>query len=446
MAEEQLFRTALHGFNKDDVITYIDGINRTASENQEWFDKQSKAMAETIKRLNKENKELKEQSANAEAAALDTEEYEEQRAKFAEVIKQLSEKLTAKDNELKKANEKISQLEAAGANASSQLGVDYAAEKDTLVTNLKQACQRLYEEQQENNRLRSKLEEANKENISLTVQVDQLTAQIQASGQIPVIDNLEVDSLRAKITELEEKLANAPDTAVLEAKVASLQAQLDAADTTAPILDEDSEIEKIKNQLMSVQDQASLQIEQLTAQNRQLTSRLTLLQAQANATSQAARASSAGVYAPVGNVNLEEKYNEKIRTLEDQVKRLEADNDKLKFKANISEEELQILRDKARLYDDIKNNVAKIVDDARRKAASMIRDAEISCSETMANGTNVLTQMQRRIHTMQEEIESARKMYNQATLSMASMLNSIGDSISITDNHLISILGTGEDK
>jgi len=445
MAEEQLFRTALHGFNKDDVITYIDGINRTASENQEWFDKQSKAMAETIKRLNKENKELKEQTANA-VSDTDNEEFEEQKAKFAEVIKQLGEKLTQKDDELKKANDRISQLETAGANTSTQMGVDFAAEKDTLVTNLKQACQRLYEEQQENNRLRNELDEANKKNITLTVQVDQLTAQIQAGGQIPIIDNLEVDSLKAKIAELEEKLEQSPDTAILEAKIASLQAQLEAANSSNEEFDEDTEVGKIKNQLLAVQDQASAQIEQLTAQNRQLTSRLTLLQAQANANAQSARASGAGIYAPVNNVNIEEKYNEKIRTLEDQVKRLEADNDKLKLKTNISEEELQILREKARLYDDIKNNVAKIVDEARRKAADMIRDAEISCNETMANGTNVLTQMQRRIHTMQEEIESARKMYNQATLSMASMLNSIGDSISITDNHLISILGTGEDK
>ena len=59
MAEEQLFRSAIGGFNKEDVIEYIDGINRAAAENQDWFDRQSKAMAETIKRLTQENNSLK---------------------------------------------------------------------------------------------------------------------------------------------------------------------------------------------------------------------------------------------------------------------------------------------------------------------------------------------------------------------------------------------------
>ena len=56
MADEQsIFRTAISGYNKDDVNAYIEGINRAAAENQDWFDRQTKAMADTIKRLTKEN-------------------------------------------------------------------------------------------------------------------------------------------------------------------------------------------------------------------------------------------------------------------------------------------------------------------------------------------------------------------------------------------------------
>ena len=76
----------------------------------------------------------------------------------------------------------------------------------------------------------------------------------------------------------------------------------------------------------------------------------------------------------------------------------------------------------------------------------MIRDAEISSKETLDDGLAVLSQMQRRIRNMQDEIEDARRVYNDASLGMMSMLNSLGDSINITDNHLISILGSQDTK
>ncbi len=376
MADEQLFRTAFNGFNKDDVISYIDGINRTAAENQEWFDKQSRAMAETIKRLNKENAQLKEGSFDVESAAI----LKDAKARIAE----LENELSIKTAELEKAKQLLS--ERPENTDAGESGEEYAIllkEKETLVANLRQACQRIYDEQQKN------------------------------------------EELSAKITVLTEKISEQPE-GESEAKA------------------DPEEIEKLKREIEETENRAAAQIEELTVQNRQLTSRLTLLQAQANANAQTARVSSAGIYTPVPNLDLDAKFNERIRMLEDQAKRLEAENERLRLNSDISGEELQILKDKARLYDDIKNNVARIVDDARKKAAEMIKDAEISSKETMENGIAVLNQMQRRIHLMQEEIESARKVYNDATLSMAGMLSGLDDSVSITDNHLIAILGTQE--
>ena len=372
MADEQLFRTAFNGFNKDDVISYIDGINRTAAENQEWFDKQSRAMAETIKRLNRENAQLKEGSFDAGSAA----ELNEARARIAE----LEDTLAQKDAELEKTQQLLSE---AGASAVPGDYADLLKEKENLVTGLRQACQRIYDEQQKN------------------------------------------EELTAKITALTEKLSEQPVA--------------DTENKTDP-----DEVEKLQRQLEETESRAAAQIDELTAQNRQLTSRITLLQAQINADAQTARVSSAGLYSPVPNLDRDAKYNERIRMLEDQAKRLEAENEHLRLNADISGEELQILKDKARLYDDIKNNVARIVDDARKKAAEMIKDAEMSSKETMDKGVAALNQMQRRIHLMQEEIEAARKTYNDATLSMAGMLNSLDDSVSITDNHLIAVLSSQE--
>lgn len=426
MAEEQLFRTSLHGFNKDDVISYIDGLNRTAAENQEWFEKQSKAMADTIKRLNKENSELKESAGDGSAA---------QKLKEATTqIAQLRARLSKREAELKAAAERISELEQLQAQAQPEVQSEAADEvqkaesnnaeyeavvkkNETLTASLRQACQRIYDEQQKNANLTQKLGIlANK------IKEMQGQAPVRTQAEAPAVDNsAEVEELRTQVALLQQQLADAQNEKHNE---------------------ENAEVQRLRDELAETQSQAAAQIEELTAQTRQLTSRLTLLQAQANANAQTARVSAAGVYTPVATLEQDVKLNERIRMLEDQTKRLESENDRLRLNAHVSQDELQILQDKARLYDDIKNNVARIVDDARKKAAEMIREAEISSRETMESGTAVLNQMQRRIRTMQDEIDVARKVYNDSTLSMAGMLNGLEDSISITDNHLIAILGT----
>lgn len=380
MAEEQLFRTAISGFNKDDVIAYIDGINRAATENQEWFDRQSKAMAETIKKLTKENTALKDAAQPGTADA------------------ELEEKLIKANAVIEELNARIISL---GKNDNSEAIEALRQEKETVSNNLRQACQRIYDEQKKN---------------------EQLTAAVE---------------------ELKNKLEKGEDVSLigeLNAKISSLNAELEIAK-------EEASSSGLHKQLEAIEAQAAQQIEELTAQNRQLTSRITLLQAQANANAQTARLNASGIYSTIGvSAEAEEKYQERIKALEEQARRLEAENERLRSNATISKEELQILQDKARLYDDIKNNVAKIVEDARRKAADMIKDAEISSKETLDDGLAVLSQMQRRIRNMQDEIEDARRVYNDASLGMMSMLNSLGDTINITDNHLIAILGTKDSK
>ena len=138
MAEEQLFRTAISGFNKDDVIAYIDGINRAATENQEWFDRQSKAMAETIKKLTKENTALKDAAQPGTANA----ELEEKLMKANAVIEELNARIISLGN-----NDNSEALEA------------LRQEKETVSNNLRQACQRIYDEQKKNEQLTATVEE-----------------------------------------------------------------------------------------------------------------------------------------------------------------------------------------------------------------------------------------------------------------------------------------------
>ena len=87
--------------------------------------------------------------------------------------------------------------------------------------------------------------------------------------------------------------------------------------------------------------------------------------------------------------------------LEAETGRLQSLNEQLKKNENVpGTEELRILYDKSRLYDDIKNNVSRLVSDARRKAAELIYEAEQSSRQIMADGVASLTEMQRRIRAM----------------------------------------------
>ena len=99
MADEPLFRTAISGFNKDDVNVYIEGLNRAAAENQDWFDRQSKAMADTIKRLTRENNRLKAEGGNPEAVDA----LQKQLAEKTEECEQLRRQLEQAQQDLKNA-------------------------------------------------------------------------------------------------------------------------------------------------------------------------------------------------------------------------------------------------------------------------------------------------------------------------------------------------------
>ncbi len=219
MADEQMFRTAISGFHKDDVIAYIEGINRAAAENQDWFDRQTKAMADTIKRLTKENNALK--AAGADPAALD-----QLRAQLAEK----SQECDLVKEELVKAKEKMAGTPLIG-----------------------------------NEQLRTRIEEIIRERERMQKQIAHYKAQVE---ELRAAQPADVQQLQAELE---------------AAKAQILDLQTKQTETAQPITDEEinariAQAEERANaaaaQLAQVQAQAARQIDELTLQNRQLSAQL----------------------------------------------------------------------------------------------------------------------------------------------------------------------------
>lgn len=383
MADEQsLFRTAISGFNKDDVIAYIEGINRAAAENQDWFDRQTKAMADTIKRLTKENNALK--AAGADPAALDLlREQLEEKTKECEAVKQ----------ELAKAQEKAA-IPGVG-----------------------------------NEQLRTRIEEIIRERERMQQQIAAYKAEVEQlrAAQPAVSDDAELEAAKAQILELQTKLAQTGQPLSEEESQARLaEAKERAQAATVQLAQVQSQFDAVRAQLLQTQEQAARQIDELTLQNRQLTARL-----------------SNGSYTPPvysGELRLRESQ-ERVTALEQELARLRSENEQLRSQSTLHPDQLRSIYDKSRLYDDIKNNVGRIITEARKKANDMVAQAEQSRNEILHQGMDGLTAMQSRIQVMKKEIDQAQKIYADTSISMSGMFNAINDAVNITDNQLIAVLG-----
>lgn len=380
MAEEQLFRTAISGFNKDDVIAYIEGINRAAAENQDWFDRQTKAMADTIKRLTKENNALK--AAGADPAAL----------------KQLQQQLEEKTQECESVRQEL-----------------LAAKQKASVPGIG------------NEQLRTRIEEIIRERERMQQQIAAYKAEVEQLRQGAPSDSAELEAAKAQILDLQTKLAKAGQPLTEEETKARIaEAEERASGATMQLAQMQTQFESVRAQLIQTQSQAARQIDELTLQNRQLTARL-------NGTPY-----TAPLYS--GELRLREAQD-RVTALEQELAALRAENERLRAQSTMHPDELRSLYDKSRLYDDIKNNVGRIITEARKKANDMVAEAEVSRNEILLQGMDGLTSMQSRIQTMKKEIDQAQKIYADTSISMSSMFNAINDAVNITDNQLIAVLG-----
>ena len=382
MADEQsLFRTAISGFNKDDVIAYIEGINRAAAENQDWFDRQTKAMADTIKRLTKENNALK--AAGADPAAFD----------------QLREQLAAKTQECEAVRQELAKAQEKAAIP----GVG-------------------------NEQLRTRIEEIIRDRERMLAQIAEYKAEIEKlRADQPTDTTAELEVAKAQILELQTKLAQSGQPLSDEEAAARLRdAQERAQAATVQLAQVQTQFDAVRAQLLQTQEQAARQIDELTLQNRQLNARL-----------------SGGSYTPPaysGELRIREAQ-ERVTALEQELARLRSENEQLRSQSTMHPDQLRSLYDKSRLYDDIKNNVGRIITEARKKADDMVAQAEQSRSEILMQGMDGLTAMQSRIQDMKKEIDQAQKIYADTSISMSGMFNAINDAVNITDNQLITVLG-----
>lgn len=382
MADEQsLFRTAISGFNKDDVIAYIEGINRAAAENQDWFDRQTKAMADTIKRLTKENNALK--AAGADPAAFD----------------QLREQLEAKTQECEAVRQELAKVQ-----------------EKAVIPGVG------------NEQLRTRIEEIIRDRERMLAQIAEYKAEIEKlRADQPIDTSAELEVAKSQILELQTKLAQAGQPLSDEEAAARLnEAQERAQAATVQLAQVQTQFDAVRAQLLQTQEQAARQIDELTLQNRQLNARL-----------------SGGSYTPPaysGELRIREAQ-ERVTALEQELARLRSENEQLRAQSTMHPDQLRSLYDKSRLYDDIKNNVGRIITEARKKADDMVAQAEQSRSEILMQGMDGLTAMQSRIRDMKKEIDQAQKIYADTSISMSGMFNAINDAVNITDNQLITVLG-----
>ncbi len=517
MAEEQLFRSAIGGFNKEDVIEYIDGINRAAAENQDWFDRQSKAMAETIKRLTQENNSLKSaatgtaqevgrlqeevrrlqdeaQSGGSEQEVADlkrqlaeqSEALEESERRFNAVIERgdgdavLAEKYHALEADHKSLQEAYAELQAKAPAADLSKQEQMANALLRMRDELRAAADRESALEQQLQALRERLASAAEEGGLPKAALD--SVKVESEQQVRMIQG-EYDALKA---DTEQKLQKA-QAALIEAKnrIDGLETQLAEANASAETLakrladaqaapDASAELER---QMEALRAQTALQVEQaqteiskaqaeqaraeallakeqaqhaqleaelaqaeqkaenMFSQNKLLSNRIAIMQSESEKAAEQ----------ETDRLELEAKLREaqdRAAMLEAETGRLQSLNEQLKKNENVpGTEELRILYDKSRLYDDIKNNVSRLVSDARRKAAELIYEAEQSSRQIMADGVASLTEMQRRIRAMQEEVREIQDRYESATGNVNTLFQNISDTLSITDNHLISMLG-----
>lgn len=364
MADEPLFRTAISGFNKDDVNVYIEGLNRAAAENQDWFDRQSKAMADTIKRLTRENNRLKAEGGNPEAV----EELQKQLAEKTEECEQLRRQLEQAQQELKNA---------------------------PLSSN-EQIRERVQEVLREREDMKAKIARYE----------DELSRLRQSAPDAPA----EVGSEQADRLAAAEHEAQQAKSVLLQARQKLIQMQ--------------SQNDALRRQLEQTQEQAARQIDELSLQNRQLRDK---------------EQEKPAIPSFSADLRLREAQD-RVTGLEQEVARMRNENEYLR--ANVTDpEELRSMYDKSRLYDDIKNNVGRIITEARKRAADTVSQAEEQKAQILRQGMEGLSQMQKRIEAMKKEIDVAQKMYADTSISMSGMFNSINDSINITENQLISILG-----
>ncbi len=364
MADEPLFRTAISGFNKDDVNVYIEGLNRAAAENQDWFDRQSKAMADTIKRLTRENNRLKAEGGNPEAVDA----LQKQLAEKTEECEQLRRQLEQAQQELK--NAPLSS----------------------------------------NEQIRERVQEVLREREDMKAKIARYEEELSRLRQSAPETPAEVGSEQADRLAAAEREAQQAKSVLLQARQKLIQMQ--------------SQNDALRRQLEQTQEQAARQIDELSLQNRQLRDK---------------EQEKPAIPSFSADLRLREAQD-RVTSLEQEVARMRNENEYLR--ANVTDpEELRSMYDKSRLYDDIKNNVGRIITEARKRAADTVSQAEEQKAQILRQGMEGLSQMQKRIEAMKKEIDVAQKMYADTSISMSGMFNSINDSVNITENQLISILG-----
>jgi chromosome segregation ATPase len=215
MPDENIFRTALSGFNKNDVISFITELNNENEAQKAEYEKRTKEMREFIDQRESEVSELK----------IETERFQKElreakaRADYAECeLELLRARITSFDNEIAGYEAKISEL-TLSLNALTATKDDFLNNKNLYLEKIDQLNETvskrdftLDELLSENNNLKSEIAQLFEEKTALSTQIEEFekAKEQQKEGEDEQTEtafiSVEEDALLKRIDELSELL------------------------------------------------------------------------------------------------------------------------------------------------------------------------------------------------------------------------------------------------
>lgn len=345
MAGIKLFRTSMNGFNKTDVLTYIEELNSGIRETESNLKSRISELEEENERLGKSLSES-EELVNSQAA---------------ERILTLEREKEELEIKLEEAHSRVN-------------------DADIKLNEELEKVHKSYREQIES--IKNEYEEKLIELNDFHKNINDAKEHEAGSEQLSMLSE-DISAKEAKIAELTEELDNAKETAeYMESRAAVLEQKLsETQDEITRLSEEKSSLEETVG---SIKNQADLR-----GENTQ-------------------------------------QLKKRISELENRIT-----SEKHKF---------LLINDKARLYDEIKSNVAKIMDDAYRDGDRIIKEAQEKAEKLRLASNEGIVSARERLKLMHQDVSVASERLADATMQMTDTFEMLLDSIELTDNKLINLI------
>jgi len=212
MPNDKLFRSAIGGYNKDDVIKYIEDLNIRSTQTKEELEGEIR----TLKAQLSELEELREIKTKYEELVVVHQQLLSEKDSLEQNVESLNDKLCLSKAELDKARDDG----VREAEAFRTLAAERQEQLNKLEAQLKIEHEALESARQNCSELEEKSTELSKENAALTAKTTELTEQmslqLQNFSEEPEIDE---EAVSAQVQEVLEKSRNEAKELIDRAKV-----------------------------------------------------------------------------------------------------------------------------------------------------------------------------------------------------------------------------------